>query len=581
MHTAVNGLPSAKALLNTNRFNFVLAIQVYPNAGQGVALTRNDTDQDARARVAELEAELRRERARADAAQTHAVELESELKVARAQFALAERAMRVGFWRFSLKDGRKTWSPGLYALLGLEPGAPIPELGLLIPKDEGGVAYLEKRSAAIENRSSYFIRNRIRCADGLERVIDTFGEPELGTSGEVVALVGASQDVTQRVMVESERDRVQELYRIMTEAASDIITVYRLNNGKGRTEYASAALGRMLGWSLRNLEGDEFFKHVHPDDIAEAEKLGEIPASGKSVTATYRVRHADGHYVWIEGTFNTVFDEETGRVLYRVGVARDVSERKSYEEAVQAARLSAETANRAKSVFLANMSHELRTPLNAIIGFADVMNREMFGPIDNSRYRNYLASIHKSGEHLLDLINDILDVAKIEAGKLELRLENVNLTEVIGECIQLMSERAASAGVQLKAGLPAQGIIFMADARAVKQVVLNLLSNAIKFTPAGGHVDIAVMHGADVVRLEVRDDGIGIAAEDIPRLAKPFEQVCDDPGLAKRGTGLGLALVRALTELHGGRVTIDSPARKGTIVTVELPLRTANYETAA
>lgn len=545
----------------------------------------------AQARIAELESALEVERVERRAAQARIVELELEFKKERAQFALAERAGRVGYWRMTLPEMQKAWSPGMYALLNLDPEAAIPSIDSFIPngniggthsyETDGVRSYLEKRSVAIRTHSSFSERTRVRCADGSERIIDTFGEPEIGPDGHLVAMVGACHDVTEQVLIETERNKAQELFQIMMDAASDIITIYRMHDGKTETEFASAGLARMLGWTLQNLESDAFFKCVHPDDVGEAAKLQDSAQPGRSVTATYRVRHADGHYVWIEGTFNTVYDEATGSILYRVGIARDVTERKAYEEAVHAARISAEAANQAKSAFLANMSHELRTPLNAIIGFADVMGREMFGPIENARYRDYVSSIHKSGRHLLDLINDILDVAKIEAGKVTLNLEDFNLAETVRECTRTMAERAASADVELNASLPASDLFCRADRRAVTQIILNLLSNAVKFTPRGGHVDIAATIIDEQVRIEVRDDGIGIAAEDLPRLAKPFEQVCDDPNLAKNGTGLGLALVRALAEHHGGHLSIDSPAQKGTIVTVELPRHAVEHEVAA
>jgi cell cycle sensor histidine kinase DivJ len=238
---------------------------------------------------------------------------------------------------------------------------------------------------------------------------------------------------------------------------------------------------------------------------------------------------------------------------------------------MQAARDSAEAANRAKSAFLANMSHELRTPLNAIIGFADIMRDEMFGPLANERYREYISLIHSSGQLLLDLIGDVLDMAKIEAGKFELYREPVDLAATVRECAEFVAEKASRAGIALCVQVPPDSAICFADKRALKQIALNLVSNAVKFTPSGGRVDVAAAIDGGCARIVVRDTGVGIAVEDLPRLAQPFEQAGADVLLSKTGTGLGLALVRALAEKHGGRLSIESLPKLGTTVTVEIP----------
>jgi PAS domain S-box-containing protein len=496
--------------------------------------------------------------------------LEAELKSERAQFALAERAGRIGYWRLRLSDGQQTWSPGMYRLLGADPEVQAPDndwLHAQIEPDDVKTIN-EKVATAIRTRSPFYYRSRAQHAETVAQIVDTHGEVEIGPDGLVVAVIGVSQDVTKQVIAEAQRAEAQERYRVMMKEASDVIMLY---GEQGRVEFVSSALERILGRSSREFDDQGYLAFVHPDDRAEAEKISTRPPSGKTLTATYRVRHADGHYIWMEVTTRSVFDDETGEFRHIVAVSRDVSERKAQELAMEAAREAAEAANRTKSTFLANMSHELRTPLNAIIGFTDVMRQEMFGPIANDRYREYVSLIHKSGQLLLELIGDVLDMARIEAGKVELNFEQMNLADTVEECVQMLTERATRGGVRINVVVPAQGVLCSADRRAMKQIVINLLSNAVKFTPTGGQVDVAASVQDEMVRIEVRDNGIGIAKEHLPRLANPFEQVCSDPQLAKSGTGLGLALVRALAENHGGHLKIESPAHKGTIVTVEFP----------
>ncbi|MEI9994134.1 MAG: ATP-binding protein [Rhizomicrobium sp.] len=243
----------------------------------------------------------------------------------------------------------------------------------------------------------------------------------------------------------------------------------------------------------------------------------------------------------------------------------------SREEALLAKEV-AEKASHAKSSFLANMSHELRTPLNAVLGFSEIIAREMYGPAGNVRYRDYAALINGAGTHLLDLINDILDMSKIEAGKLELHRERLNTTLVVRECTELMAERAAAGDVVLDAESAALPVFVSADRRAVKQILLNLLSNAIKFTPAGGTVSVRVSDQGAMCHIAVCDTGVGIAADEIDRLGNPFVQLSNNSG-NHPGTGLGLALVKGLAEMHGGGIRIESQLGQGTTVTVRLPMK--------
>lgn len=237
------------------------------------------------------------------------------------------------------------------------------------------------------------------------------------------------------------------------------------------------------------------------------------------------------------------------------------------------AKIRAEAANHAKSEFLANMSHELRTPLNAINGFSEIMSSEMFGPLGHPRYKEYSGDILSSGQHLLSLINDILDMSKIEAGKMNLRFEPVNVEEVTDDTLRLIRQRAEKAGLRLRTHIPPDLPEIEADFRALKQVLLNLLTNAVKFTPKDGTITVSAVRTDENVHITVSDTGIGIAEKDLQKLARPFEQIDNQYLRTKEGTGLGLALSKSLTEMHHGRMDLDSAPGEGTKVHIVLPIR--------
>jgi len=266
--------------------------------------------------------------------------------------------------------------------------------------------------------------------------------------------------------------------------------------------------------------------------------------------------------------------DEIGQFARALTMFRDSTlERMRLEKALLDSRVAqetAETSSRVKSEFLANMSHELRTPLNAVIGFSDIMQHQVKGPL-SAAYQEYATLINESGNHLLNLVSDILDLAKIEAGKFSIDPQKMDLAETIELCLRLTQRRAEDSDIRLIKSLHQDTLELTADPRACKQILLNLLSNAVKFTRRGGTVEVIATVSAEQVSLKVRDTGIGIPAELLPRLGNAFEQGSNDPMLAREGTGLGLALVKALVTQHGGSVSIESRENIGTTVSIDLP----------
>ena len=504
--------------------------------------------------------------------------LDSALKAERNQFELAERAARFGYWRVRLADGHTVWSPGMYRLLNIEQTREPDTAWLLSQAVDEDVAYLTQAiNNAIKARSPFYYRTRTKDPSNPAQFVDTLGEEEIGPDGRVVSVIGVCHDVTKQVIAENARVEAERMYHVMTEQASDIIMLY---GEGGKIIFASEALWRVLKRTIADVEEGRFLDLVHPNDLPEALRLSARPAPGETITASYRLRHGEGSYVWIEATTRSAYDAD-GHFQHIISVSRDVSERKAQEFETQAARNRAEAANKAKSGFLANMSHELRTPLNAIIGFSDIMHEELFGALGDRRYTEYAGLISESGKLLLDLITDILDMAKIEAGKMELHIERVDLGGAIDDCVRFLQTRAQNSDIEIAVDLQADQSDFFADRRAVKQILLNLLSNAVKFSLPGGRVGVETRLIGNRIALSVNDNGIGIPTNQLSRLGKPFEQVCSDPMLAKGGTGLGLALVQALAQKHGGAMRIESEEGVGTRVTVELPLNPAVTTVAA
>jgi len=358
------------------------------------------------------------------------------------------------------------------------------------------------------------------------------------------------------------------MYRFLADNAMDLITRH---SSDGRIRFASPAANAILNRTPEELVGLAPAALVHPDDLKAIQAaFMEAAYFARSASAEVRMRRRDSSYVWTEIRCRPaapVHNEATDIVA----VTRDISERKAQERALIEARDLAESASRAKTSFLANMSHELRTPLNAIIGFSEVMTREMFGPVGSPKYLEYSRLIHESGGHLLELINGILDMSKIEAGKFEIYEEMFDLEEVAGSAVRFVKLQAERSGVALKLTVAPGARTIFADRRAVKQILINLLTNGVKFTPRGGDVQVQAVRDARGIELTVSDSGVGISARDLEKLGKPFEQVEGEHVRSKEGTGLGLALVKAFASMHGGEAILESALGEGTTVRVRLP----------
>jgi len=314
-------------------------------------------------------------------------------------------------------------------------------------------------------------------------------------------------------------------------------------------------------------------------DPEQAETSIKLVLSEKKVTnyeLTARAR--DGKETVVSFNATTFYDRD--RKLQGVfAAARDVTERKRLDQVLQEKNVElenatslAEKANRAKSDFLSSMSHELRTPLNSVIGFSEVLQDQMFGPI-NAKQQEYVKHILVSGKHLLSLINDILDISKVESGKMELELSNILLRETLDASLIILREKALKSGVTLSLDLsPEADVTITADQRKLKQIMYNLLSNAVKFSQAGGIVAVTARKDGEFIEISVTDKGIGIREEDIPKLFKPFTQLESVYTKEFEGTGLGLALNKQLVELHGGKIWVDSQLGTGSRFCFTIPL---------
>jgi len=316
----------------------------------------------------------------------------------------------------------------------------------------------------------------------------------------------------------------------------------------------------------------------HPDDKDHDTEIRErITREGGTANAEMRYREADGRWTYLNVHYRAGRQRSSGR-YEMFGISQDVTaialarnEANHLSAQLTDALRQADYANRTKTEFLANMSHELRTPLNAILGFSEMIEGAMLGPVPQ-RYADYAHDIHRSGQHLLELVNDVLDLAKLEAGKLELHESEISLAATADDCLTLVRGRADAGKVRLSRSIAADAVVVRGDARAIKQILLNFLSNAVKFTPEGGTVCVGTTLDADGgLALTVKDSGIGMKPSDIAIALSPFGQIDSHLARKHQGTGLGLPICKSLMELHGGSIAIESEPNVGTTLTARFP----------
>jgi cell cycle sensor histidine kinase DivJ len=371
----------------------------------------------------------------------------------------------------------------------------------------------------------------------------------------------------------------EDRYRLLARNMSDVITRHARN---GTVLFVSPAAEPLLGATVQDLLGRGLFDRVHvADRPAYLTALADSALRGESRSVEFRVRRSSSdptapasNYIWVEmrcrALDQAVTENGAGREV--VAVTRDITRRKQQEAALEQVRAEAERANAAKSRFLATMSHELRTPLNAIIGFSEMLTKEGALMIDADRRHDYAYLINESGRHLLSVVNGILDMSKIESGNFEITPEPFAPRQVIDDCCDLLGYKARENGVEICVCLPDDLPEIVADKRSLHQIMLNLMSNAVKFTRRGGKVTVGASADDAWITIVVEDSGVGIDAEDLPRIGDPFFQARSSYDRHHDGTGLGLSIVKGLLALHGGQLDIASTLGEGTRVTVRMPL---------
>lgn len=493
------------------------------------------------------------------------------------------KASEIGIWEWSYTDQKLTWDPQMFRIYGVEPsdfqGTYDDWVRRLHPDDFERMTAI--RHEGIGTAHPHPEEFRIIRPDGSVRHVYANVFFEKSESGKTNRTVGINFDITERRQAELALQKAQSQLRRTTENVPGMIyRVIRRASGKYELTYVSSKCREFYGVEPEEALEDikQLFAHIHPEDVRMIDEAmnasAETLARHKTV---HRVKIPNRNLRWLQ-TIAQPMPTDRGGIAWD-GVTIDITQRKQAEIQLQEANEKLGSATKMKDAFLANMSHELRTPLNAIMGMTEGLQSNIFGPV-NQKQQEGFEVIQRSGAHLLELIDEVLDLAKIESGSMDLQLSSINVVELCESCIQLVRQQAAVKDIQISLNATFQLPDFNADQKRLRQVLVNLLSNAVKFTPQGGRVKIAaevldkqLEHGERTIRISVSDNGIGIEPSHLKTLFDPFVQVDSSLNRKYAGTGLGLALVKRFVELHSGSVSVTSVPGAGSCFSVTLPLR--------
>lgn len=481
----------------------------------------------------------------------------------------AQSLARLGHWRADMKSGELYWSQEIFRIFGRDPATFKPSIeafqGAVHPDD---LALLKDSERQAEQTGIHDVVHRIVQPDGTVRYVHELAHAERSAEGKLLRLAGTVQDTTEFMEAKESLRQSEERFAFAVEGAGDGIWDWNMATGEMPL---SGHYEAMLGYGKGELTPtvDAWVASVHPDDLARVQQNLQDYLEGKLpvYVVELRLRCKDGAYKWILCRGTVVARDSEGKPARMIGIHSDIERQKEAQAELEIARESAERANKAKSDFLSSMSHELRTPMNAILGFAQML--EYDSALSPDQLEN-VDEILKGGRHLLALINEVLDLSKIEAGRVDLSLESVDLTDLIEDCRQMILPLANARRLVFDLDI-AKGSAVRADRFRLKQALLNLLSNAVKYNCEAGSIRLSTypVDGARL-RIAVADTGPGIPAMRIAELFLPFHRLDAQYGVVE-GTGIGLTITRQLVELMGGEVGVESLVGAGTTFWIDLP----------